>query len=72
MAEIEFFQLVELPSWTSETYKEWSEHVWLMFVFLYKEEATLDSDFILTFCWRFSSVLIDLDNTQVMSQSKML
>lgn len=45
MAEIEFFQLVELPSWTSETYKEWSEDVWLMFVFLYKEETTLDSGF---------------------------
>lgn len=41
---MEFFQVLGLPSRTSETYKEWSEYVWLMFVFLYKE-TTLDSDF---------------------------
>lgn len=50
---MEFFQVFVLPSWTSENYKEWSEYVWLMFVFLYKEETTLDSDIILIFCWNF-------------------
>lgn len=69
---MEFFQVFGLPSSTSGIYKKWSEYMWIVFVFLYKEETTLDSDFILTFCWRFSSVLIDSDNTQIMPQSKML